>query len=102
MEENKEVVETMEEMVTAEAQVSDEKFVKKAPHKTGKSKACAFCVEKADKIDYKDVAKLRRYMTEKGKILPARQTYVCAKHQRELAKAIKRARNAALVAYKND
>jgi len=102
MEENKEVVETMEAVVTTEAPVAEEKFVKKAPHKTAKKKVCAFCMEKAEKIDYKDVAKLRRYMTEKGKILPARQTYVCAKHQRELAKAIKRARNAALVAYKND
>ena len=51
-------------------------------------------------IDYKDVAKLRRYLTEKGKILPRRQTGVCAYHQRSLTTAIKRARNIALIAPK--
>lgn len=76
---------------------SDDKNPKKA--RKSVKKACAFCVDKAA-IDYKDVAKLRRYMTEKGKILPRRTTGLCAKHQRELQAAIKRARVMALLPYK--
>ena len=64
-----------------------------------KRKVCAFCVEKAEAIDYKDVNKLRKYVTERGKILPRRVTGTCAKHQRELTKAIKLARNVALLPY---
>ena len=73
----------------------------KAPKKRRpqSKKVCAFCTEKGE-IDYKDVAKLRRYMTEKGKIIPRRTTGVCAKHQRELQNAIKRARVMALLPYK--
>ena len=63
-------------------------------------KVCAFCAEKNETIDYKNVAKLRKYMTEKGKIIPRRTTGVCAKHQRELANAIKRARVMALLPYR--
>ena len=63
-------------------------------------KICAFCAEKNETIDYKNVAKLRKYMTEKGKIIPRRTTGVCAKHQRELANAIKRARVMALLPYR--
>ena len=65
-------------------------------------KVCVFCNEKVEEIDYKDVVKLRRFMTEKGKIVPRRTTGVCAKHQRELTNAIKRARVMALLPYKND
>ena len=61
-----------------------------------------FCVEKSEYIDYKDVAKLRKYLTESGKILPRRMTGVCARHQRELAVAIKRARQMALIPYVAD
>lgn len=64
-----------------------------------KKKVCAFCVDKATTIDYKDVAKLRRYVSERGKILPRRITGNCAKHQRLLTTAIKRARHVALMAY---
>ncbi len=64
-----------------------------------KKKVCAFCAENATSIDYKDSAKLRKYITEGGKILPRRGTGVCAKHQRELAVAIKRARTMALLPY---
>ena len=64
-----------------------------------KRKVCEFCENKAAHIDYKDGAKLRRYVTEKGKILPRRQTGVCAKHQRELTRAIKRARVAAILPF---
>ncbi|AIY83804.1 30S ribosomal protein S18 [Clostridium baratii] len=64
-----------------------------------KRKVCAFCVDKADSIDYKDVAKLRKYVTERGKILPRRISGTCAKHQRQLTEAIKRARNVALLPF---
>ncbi len=62
-------------------------------------KVCPFSGENAPKIDYKDPKLLQRYMSEKGKIVPARITAVSAKHQRELARAIKRARYLALISY---
>ena len=65
-------------------------------------KVCLFCQEKSAKIDYKDTNKLRKYIAEGGKILPRRMTGTCAKHQRELAIAIKRARIAALLPFKAD
>ena len=65
-------------------------------------KVCIFCQEKSAKIDYKDTNKLRKYIAEGGKILPRRMTGTCAKHQRELAIAIKRARVAALLPFKAD
>lgn len=75
---------------------------KKPMRKPARRKVCNFCLEKATSIDYKDVAKLRKYITEKGKILPRRMTGVCARHQRELAVAIKRARQMALLPYVAD
>ena len=60
-------------------------------------KVCSFCVDKVENIDYKDVAKLRRFVTERGKILPRRISGNCAKHQRQVTAAIKRARNIALL-----
>lgn len=66
-----------------------------------RKKVCRFCANKA-KIDYKDADALRRYMTERGKILPRRITGTCAKHQREVAKAIKRARAISLLPYVAD
>ncbi len=65
------------------------------PHK----KVCAFCVDKVEEIDYKDIAKLRKFTSDRAKILPRRVTGTCAKHQRELTVAIKRARNVALLPY---
>ena len=62
-------------------------------------KVCSFCVDKVEDIDYKDVAKLRRYVTERGKILPRRISGNCAKHQRQLTSAIKRARKVALLPF---
>lgn len=62
-------------------------------------KVCSFCVDKVEEIDYKDVAKLRKFITERGKILPRRITGTCAKHQRQLTIAIKRARNVALLPF---
>ena len=84
----------MEEKTTVVAK----KPFKKAPRR----KVCAFCVEKVEAIDYKDVAKLKKYVTEKGKILPRRMTGVCAQHQRALAKAVKRARIADLLPFKGE
>ena len=68
----------------------------------GHRKVCQFCVDKMDYIDYKDVARLRRYMSERAKILPRRVTGTCARHQRDLTTAIKRARQIALVPFVND
>lgn len=65
-------------------------------------KICQFCADKNEVIDYKDVEKLRNFVTERGKILPRRSTGTCAKHQRELTTAIKRARMVALLPYVAD
>ena len=65
-------------------------------------KVCAFCVDKVEHIDYKDIARLRRYMSERAKILPRRVTGTCAAHQRDLTTAIKRARQLALLPYTSD
>ena len=70
--------------------------------KRSRKKVCAFCVDKVESIDYKDVAKLRRYMSERAKIVPRRVTGTCARHQRELTVAIKRARYLALLPYVSD
>ena len=66
-------------------------------------KVCSFCVDKTlENIDYKDAGKLRRFISERAKILPRRVTGTCAKHQRELTTAIKRARYLALLPYTSD
>ncbi len=62
-------------------------------------KVCRFCVEKVERIDYKDLKQLRSLITERGKIIPARISGNCAKHQRQLTLAIKRARDIALMPY---
>ena len=62
-------------------------------------KVCQFCVDKIQHIDYKDIGRLRHFASERGKILPRRMTGTCAKHQRQLATAIKRARHIALMPY---
>ncbi len=62
-------------------------------------KVCQFCVDKATFVDYKDVAKLKKFTSERGKILPRRATGACAMHQRQLTEAIKRARQVALLPY---
>ncbi|MDI6744362.1 MAG: 30S ribosomal protein S18 [Thermodesulfovibrionales bacterium] len=64
-----------------------------------RKKFCRFCSEKAEFIDYKDTRILRYYLTDKGKILPRRMTGACARHQRSLTEAIKRARNIALLSF---
>ena len=96
MEENE--IKVAEPQETAAPSKDGKKFVKRIPRK----KVCAFCQAKVEDIDYKDVNTLRKYVTEGGKILPRRMTGVCAKHQRVLAKAIKRARLANLLPFKGE
>lgn len=71
-------------------------------NRKSRRKVCVFCVDKASHIDYKDIGKLRRYLSERGKILPRRVTGACACHQRALTVAIKRARHLALLPYSAD
>jgi len=71
-------------------------------HNRKRRKVCQFCVDKCQDIDYKDSAKLRRFISERSKILPRRTTGVCAHHQRSLMTAIKRARQIALLPYVTD
>lgn len=68
----------------------------------GRRKVCGFCVDKVETIDYKDIARLRRFLSERAKILPRRVTGTCAHHQRELTVAIKRSRHVALIPYSSD
>ncbi|HWQ59136.1 MAG TPA: 30S ribosomal protein S18 [Clostridia bacterium] len=79
----------------------EERKMKPRPRK-GRRKVCQFCADKVEHIDYKDVPRLRKFTTERGKIMPRRMSGVCAKHQRELAIAIKRARQVALMPYVSD
>lgn len=67
-----------------------------------KRKVCLFCQDKINEIDYKETAKYKKFVTEKGKIVPSRVSGVCARHQRMLATAIKRARVMALLPYRAD
>lgn len=76
--------------------------VKKSFKKAPRRKVCVFCQEKVAEIDYKDVNRLKKFVTESGKMLPRRMSGNCAKHQRELSKAIKRARVAALLPFKGE
>ncbi len=79
------------------AERSDRPYVKR-----GKKKVCQFCADRAEFIDYKDINKIKKCMTERSKILPRRVTGTCAYHQRELTVAIKRARHLALIPYSAD
>ena len=79
--------------------MSEERVVKRNIKRPSRKKVCNFCVDKVAEIDYKDTNKLKKYITEKGKIVPRRMSGVCARHQRELAVAIKRARYMALLPY---
>lgn len=68
----------------------------------GRKRICTFCVDKVEHIDYKETSKLRRFITERGKILPRRISGNCAQHQRQLTVAIKRARQAVLLPYTSE
>ena len=76
--------------------------VKKAFKKMPRKKVCAFCQEKIAEIDYKDVNRLKKFVTEGGKILPRRMSGTCAAHQRKISTAIKRARIASLLPFKGE
>jgi len=82
--------------------MEEKTVVKKSFKKIPRKKVCAFCQEKIDVIDYKDVNRLKKYVTEGGKIIPRRNSGVCAKHQRRLSTAIKRARIMSLMAFKEE
>jgi len=72
---------------------------RRRPRYTSRRKVCFFCAEKVQHIDYKDVDGLRRYLSDRGKIEPRRKTGTCARHQRRLTVALKRARHLALLPY---
>lgn len=72
------------------------------PVKKSRKKVCQFCADRIDRIDYKDLPRLKKCLTERSKILPRRVTGCCAFHQRELTVAVKRARQIALLPYTND
>ena len=98
MEENTNVMTSSAPAEGAVAPKEAKKFVKRVTRR----KVCAFCQNKVDAIDYKDINTLKKYITEGGKILPRRMTGVCAKHQRVLAVAIKRARLVDLLPFKGE
>ena len=77
-------------------------FDKNNPRNRKRKKVCQFCVDRTTSIDYKDVVKLRKFISERSKILPRRTTGTCAMHQRELTESIKRARQIALLPYVTD
>ena len=78
------------------------KPARKPMKRPSRRKGCAFCQEKVEVIDYKDVNRLKKYITEGGKILPRRMTGTCAMHQRELSNAIKKARIVALLPFRGE
>ncbi|MBQ9485698.1 MAG: 30S ribosomal protein S18 [Clostridia bacterium] len=99
MEENTNIAaQTTEETAVPAPAKEGKKLIKRIPRK----KVCAFCQAKAESIDYKDINTLKKYITEGGKILPRRMTGTCAKHQRLLAAAIKRARIVDLLPFKGE
>ena len=99
-EEIKQVAENNTEVKETKVVTDKKKFFK---HNKNKKKVCAFCDDKNLRfIDYKDVNRLKKFVTEGGKIIPSRQTGTCSRHQRELTVAIKRARNMALLPFKGE
>jgi small subunit ribosomal protein S18 len=76
--------------------------VKRDKGRKAKRKVCSFCVDNVSMVDYKELGKLRRFVTERGKILPRRITGNCARHQRQLTRAVKRARHVALLPFMAD
>ena len=85
--------------------MSEDRGERRAPRPRGRKprrKVCTFCTDKIEYIDYKDVNRLRRFVNERGKIMPRRMSGVCAEHQRALASAIKSARQVALLPYVQD
>ena len=71
-------------------------------NRKSRKKVCAFCMDKIEHIDYKDVPRLRRYLSDRAKIIPRRVTGTCARHQRQLTVAVKRARHLSFLPYVGD
>lgn len=89
-------------MTPKEVETMSEDRGERRPRPRGRKprrKVCSFCVDKIEYIDYKDVNRLRRFVNERGKIMPRRMSGNCAKHQRQLSEAIKRARAIALMPF---
>ena len=82
--------------------MADDRGPRKPRGRRTRRKVCQFCVDKCEHIDYKDIPRLRKCMTERGKIMPKRMSGTCAKHQRQVSMAIKRARVIALLPYVTD
>ena len=90
-----------------QSRAADKKRDSRFPQREGggrffQKKTCRFCSERSNVLDYKDIERVKRFLTEKGKIMPRRITGNCSKHQRWLAGAIKRARHTALIAFQID
>ena len=71
-------------------------------NRKSRKKVCAFCMDKIENIDYKDVPRLKRYLSDRAKLIPRRVTGTCARHQRQLTVAVKRARHVAFLPYVGD
>ncbi|NLM56625.1 MAG: 30S ribosomal protein S18 [Clostridiales bacterium] len=93
---------TQQQPATASAQATQQRTTTNRQPKKRKRKVCVFCADKIAYVDYKDIARLRKFVSERSKILPRRITGTCAKHQRQLTVAIKRARHMALIPYISD
>ena len=100
--EKTEVVATEEVVVTTERTDAAPQQKMQRINRNRRKKVCAFCAYKIDDIDYKDTVRLRKFVSERAKILPRRISGTCAKHQRQLTLAIKRARQVALLPYISD
>lgn len=104
--ENEQIVATEATVAPAEqseARENREPREQRAPFRNKRrKKVCAFCADKVDYIDYKDTARIRKNLSERAKILPRRVTGTCARHQRQLTVAVKRARHLALIPYITD
>jgi len=86
-------------MMTSHSKREGENNMKRERGRRPRKRVCSFCVDKVEAIDYKETHKLRKYVTERGKILPRRISGNCAKHQRQVTLAIKQARSIALLPY---
>ncbi len=105
--ENEQIVATEEVVAPAQNEVKETREPReqreRAPFRNKRrKKVCAFCADKVDFIDYKDTARIRKNLSERAKILPRRVTGTCARHQRQLTIAVKRARHLALIPYITD
>ena len=100
--ERNEVVAAPEQATEAKAPEAAAQRPAQRPFNRRRKKVCLFCADKIDYIDYKDTNRLKKFVTERAKILPRRISGACAKHQRQLTTAIKRARHVALMPYIGD